>query len=309
MKAWVTGGAGFLGSHLAEALAGAGHTVTVVDDYSTGVPENLVTLAGRIRILPCAVQSSTFRDAFAEDPPAILFHLAGDARVSLSVEDPRADCDRNLLPTLALLDAVRDLAPETRVLYASTGAVYGGNAERPFHESDGLCPVSPYAVAKLASERYCYVYHQNYGLKTASLRMFSVYGPRQTKQVVYDLIRKIHANPASLPLFGDGCEERDFSHVINMIDAFLLLAEKAPFQGEVFNAAGDEIVSIRRLAELLCEMMNATPEFRFSGQTRPGDSRRWVADTGRIRALGYTPRFCLRDGLRDTLEWYMRRQP
>ncbi len=309
MKAWVTGGAGFLGSHLTDALAAAGNSVTVVDDYSTGVPENLAKVAGRIRTLPCSVQSSTFREAFAEDRPAIVFHLAGDARVSRSVEDPRADCDRNLLPTLALLDAVRQLSPETRVLYASTGAVYGGNAERPFHESDGLCPVSPYAVAKLASERYCFAYHRNYGLRTASLRMFSVYGPRQTKQVVYDLIRKIHANPTALPLFGDGSEERDFSHVTNMVDAFLLLADKAPFQGEVFNAAGDEIVSIRALAEILCEMMNAAPEFQFSGQSHSGDSRRWVADIGRIRAIGYSPRINLREGLRDTLGWYLRSQP
>ena len=173
-------------------------------------------------------------------------------------------------------------------------------------ETDGVWPISPYAVAKLAAERYCFAFAHTYGLRTCSLRLFSIYGPRQTKQVVYDLIRKIHANPEELPLFGDGTQERDFSHAKNIVDAFLLAADKAEFHGEVFNVAGDEIVSIRRLAEMLCDAMGVRPRLAFTGQTRPGDSQRWVADTALLRALGYRPRVILRDGLRDTVEWYLR---
>lgn len=306
MSIWVTGGAGFLGSHVAEALVGAGQDVTVVDDFSTGLDENLGGLA--VRTFRHSLQDPAVEGLLARQKPSVIFHLAGDALVARSVADPRADCERNLLATLALLEAVRRSSPETKVLFASTGAVYGDRAERPFVETDGVWPISPYAVAKLAAERYCFAFAHTYGLRTCSLRLFSVYGPRQTKQVVYDLIRKIHANPEALPLFGDGTQERDFSHAKNIVDAFLLAAEMAEFHGEVFNVAGDEIVSIRGLAEMLCEAMGVAPRLEFTGQRRPGDSQRWVADTGKLRGLGYRPRVSLRDGLRDTVEWYVRSQ-
>jgi len=304
MSVWVTGGAGFLGSHVVEALVGPGQDVTVVDDFSTGLDENLAGLA--VNTFRHALQDAAVEGLLGRERPSVIFHLAGDALVSRSVEDPSSDCERNLLATLALLEAVRRTSPETKVLFASTGAVYGDRAERPFVETDGVWPISPYAVAKLAAERYCYAFAHTYGLRTCSLRLFSIYGPRQTKQVVYDLIRKIHANPEELPLFGDGTQERDFSHAKNIVDAFLLAAEKAEFHGEVFNVAGDEIVSIRGLAEMLCDAMGVRPRLAFTGQTRPGDSQRWVADTALLRALGYRPRVSLRDGLRDTVEWYLR---
>lgn len=306
MTAWVTGGAGFLGSHVVEALVAGGRSVTVVDDFSTGLEENL---AGRpVALLRHSLRDSVVESALAVERPEVIFHLAGDALVSRSVADPTADCNRNLLATLALLEAVRRASPESKILFASTGAVYGDRAERPFRETDGVWPISPYAVAKLAAERYCYAFAHTYGLRTCSLRLFSVYGPRQTKQVVYDLIRKIHAKPAELTLFGDGTQERDFSHARNIVDAFLLAAEKAEFRGEVFNVAGDEIVTIRRLAEMLCEMMGAQPRLAFTGQRRPGDSQRWVADTARLRGLGYKPGVALTEGLRNTIEWYLRSQ-
>jgi nucleoside-diphosphate-sugar epimerase len=304
MSVWVTGGAGFLGSHVTEALVGAGQDVTVVDDFSTGLDENLSGLA--VKTFRHSLQDPAVEGLLARERPSVIFHLAGDALVARSVEDPTADCQRNLLATLALLEAVRRSSPETKVLFASTGAVYGDRAERPFVETDAVWPISPYAVAKLAAERYCFAFAHTYGLRTCSLRLFSVYGPRQTKQVVYDLIRKIHGNREELPLFGDGTQERDFSHAKNIVDAFLLAAEKAQFHGEVVNVAGDEIVSIRGLAEMLCEAMGVTPRLQFTGQTRPGDSQRWVADTTRLRALGYRPRVNLREGLRDTVEWYVR---
>jgi UDP-glucose 4-epimerase len=308
MKTWVTGGAGFLGSHVVDALIAAGHSVTVVDDFSTGLDANLVAVREHIEVMRCSLLDPAVETALRAERPEVVFHLAGDALVSRSVEDPRGDCDRNLLATLALLEAVRRGSPESKVLFASTGAVYGERADRPFQETDGVWPISPYAVAKLAAERYCYAYAHTYGLRTCSLRLFSVYGPRQTKQVVYDLIRKLHANPEELALFGDGTQERDFSHAHNIVDAFLLAAGKAEFQGEVFNVAGDEIVSIRTLAEMLSETMRVHPRLRFSGQRRPGDSQRWVADTSRLRALGYCPMVKLSEGLRDTVEWYLRSQ-
>jgi len=277
-----------------------------VDDFSTGLEGNLAGLAAKT--VRHTLQDPAVELLLAQERPEVIFHLAGDALVARSVENPTADCDRNLLATLALLEAVRRRSPASKVLFASTGAVYGERADRPFVETDGVWPISPYAVAKLAAERYCYAFAHTYGLRTCSLRLFSVYGPRQTKQVVYDLIRKLHTNPEELSLFGDGTEVRDFSHAKNIVDAFLLAAEKAEFRGEVFNVAGDEIVSIRALAEMLCEETGVRPRLQFSGQRRPGDSQRWVADTARLRELGYRPAVNLRDGLRDTVEWYLRSQ-
>lgn len=299
---WVTGGAGFLGSHIAEALVAGGEAVTVVDDFSTGREENVPTGAA---VVGMGLEDDGFAEALGRARPGIVYHLAGDARVGRSVADPRTDCERNLLATLALLEAVRRGSPETKVLFASTGAVYGSRAERPFREEDAVRPASPYAVSKLAAERYCDAYAQTYGLRTCSLRLFSVYGPRQRKQVVYDLIGKMRTNPAEVELFGSGGEERDFSHVANVVEAFLLAAERAPFAGEVYNVAGEEIVTIRGLAERLARTMGVAPRLRFSGAARPGDAERWVADTGRLRALGYTPRVRLDDGLRDTVEWVL----
>jgi UDP-glucose 4-epimerase len=306
MKTWVTGGAGFLGSHVVEALVAGGRSVTVVDDFSTGLEANLAGV--QVGLLRHSLRDGAVEDALRAEQPEVIFHLAGDALVARSVADPTGDCERNLLATLALLEAVRRASPESKVLFASTGAVYGERAEKPFQETDGVWPISPYAVAKLAAERYCYAFAHTYGLRTCSLRLFSVYGPRQTKQVVYDLIRKIHANPEELTLFGDGTQERDFSHSRNIVDAFLLAAEKADFHGEVINVAGDEIVTIRQLAEMICQMMRARPAFAFTGQRRPGDSQRWVADTSRLRGLGYKPGVALSEGLRDTIEWYVRSQ-
>ena len=306
MKTWVTGGAGFLGSHMAEALIAGGHSVTVIDDFSTGHLLNLEAVETRVRVVRSPLRDEGVETLLRAEQPEVIFHLAGSADVRRSVLEPRTDCELNLLATLDLLESVRRCSPDSKLLFASTGTVYGERAERPLQETDAAWPIAPYAVAKLAAERYFYAYARTYGMRTCSLRLFTVYGPRQTKQVVYDLIRKFHANPNELALFGDGMEERDFSHVKNMVDGFVVAAEKAEFHGEVLNVASDEIVSIRTLAEMLCEIMQASPRLQFSGQRRPGDSHRLAADTSRMRALGYRPRVSLIDGLRDTVEWFLR---
>ncbi len=302
MSVWVTGGAGFLGSHIAEALVAAGEAVTVVDDFSTGFEANVPT---GVEVLRLSLDGGGLAQALERERPSIIYHLAGDALVARSVADPRTDCERNLVATLALLEAVRQASPASKVLFASTGAVYGARAARPFEEGDPVRPASPYAVAKLAAERYCDVYAQTYGLRTCSLRLFSVYGPRQRKQVVYDLIRKMRANPEEIELFGTGAEERDFSHVANIVEAFLLAAARAPFAGEVFNVAGDEIVTISELAGRIAAALGVAPRLTFTRALRPGDSERWVADTARLRALGYAPRVRLDEGLRDTVAWVL----
>jgi UDP-glucose 4-epimerase len=292
-RAWVTGGAGFIGSHLAAALVTGGARVSVLDDLSTGRQENLDTIPPGYCLHECDISSPLLPDLLAAERPSMIYHLAGDALVSRSVADPIADAERNFRPTLQLLEGVRRHSPESMILFSSTGAVYGSDAKTPFREHDPMHPVSPYAAAKLAAERYCFAYSQTYGLRTCSLRLFSVFGPRQRKQVVYDLIRKLHSNPTRLELYGDGTQVRDFSHVSNIVDAFLLAGQKADFSGEAVNVAGEELLTIHELALRV-------------GQTRPGDSQCWVADTALLRGWGYRAGVSLNEGLRDTIDWFQR---
>ncbi len=284
----VTGGAGFIGSHVVSALRAQGRPVHIVDLQA---PE------------PFDLRTGDLHALLRHLTPSAIIHLAGHAIVGDSITDPRRDLETNLLPTFSLLEAVRAVCPQTPLLFASTGAVYGSHASRPFTEQDPVFPVPPYAVSKLASERYCASYAAVYGLRTASLRLFSVFGPGQRKQVVYDLIRKLLADPTRLEMFGDGSQVRDFNPVGNIAAAFLVALDRAAFTGEVYNVGGPEALSIRTLAERLCELLDVNPVFSFTGANRTGDAECWLADSSKLLSLGYQPGISLRQGLLETIDW------
>lgn len=284
----VTGGAGFIGSHVVSALRAQGRAVHIADLQA---PDPFDLRTGDIPALLRRVA------------PTAIIHLAGHAVVSDSIADPRRDLETNLLPTVLLLEAIRAVCPQTPLLFASTGAVYGSHATRPFTEMDPVFPVPPYAVSKLASERYCASYAAVYGLRTASLRLFSIFGPGQRKQVVYDLIRKLLADPTRLEMFGDGSQVRDFNPVANIASAFLIALDRAAFTGEVYNVGGPEALSIRTLAERLAELLGVNPVFSFTGVNRTGDAECWLADCSKLLSLGYRPRISLRQGLSETIDW------
>lgn len=284
----VTGGAGFIGSHVVAALRAQGHAVHIADLQAPD-PFDLRTgdLPGLLRHVA----------------PTAIIHLAGHAIVADSIADPHRDLETNLIPTFFLLEAIRAVCPLTPLLFASTGAVYGSHATRPFTEEDPVFPVPPYAVSKLAAERYCASYAAVYGLRTASLRLFSVFGPGQRKQVVYDLVRKLLANPTRLEMFGDGSQVRDFNPVANIATAFLVALHRAAFTGEVYNVGGPEALSIQTLAERLSEILGVSPEFSFTGANRNGDAECWLADSSKLLSLGYHPGISLRQGLIETIDW------
>jgi UDP-glucose 4-epimerase len=300
----VTGGAGFIGSHLAEELVARGARVTVLDDLSTGDLHNLDAVMHRIEFLKLDLCRDDLESLFEERGFAVVFHLAANADVGRSVNDPRRDFEANIGATLRLLEALRAVSPNTILLNASSAAVYGEGTGVPLLERHPTFPIAPYGISKLAAEHYVGLFARLYGLRTASLRLFSSYGPRLTKQVVYDLMCKIAQNPNELSLRGDGTQERDFNHVSNVVEAFLLTLEKAPLSGEIYNVAGEETVSIRRLTEMICEGMGVSPRFVFSGQVRPGEVHRWKADITSLRGLGYHPRLKLEDGLAATIAWF-----
>jgi UDP-glucose 4-epimerase len=306
-RALVTGGAGFIGSYLVEALLTRGAEVTVVDDLSHGSLQNLSACSGVAEFLKMDVLAPEVQDLVGKNQYDVVYHLASDAYVPPSVEDPTTDLRVNALATLQLLETIRLRSPDTAVVYFSSAAVYGSPEQIPIGESAPLDPISPYGVSKLAAERYVAVYSHLHDLRGASLRLFSAYGPRQTKQVVYDLIRKLHDDSQELRMLGDGSQVRDFCYVDDVVNAALIIAAKGRLAGEVYNIASGTGYSIRQLAQVICEAMEVTPRFVFSGAVRLGDSQKWVADIGRLRAIGYSPQVSLHDGIGKTCAWYQQR--
>lgn len=301
----VTGGAGFIGSHLVEELVRRQAQVTIVDNWSTGHLDNLAAVIDRVEIHQLDLVRDDLRPLLTRRSFDMIFHVAANAYVPTSVANPRKDFEDNTLATFNMLEAVRDVAPQTGIIHTSSAAVYGQGMRMPLKEDDPTLPVAPYGVSKLAAERYVAVYAHVYGLRTANVRLFPVYGPRLRKQVVYDLMRKIYDNPHELFIYGDGSQVRDFNHVSNVVEALLLVAEQSELQGEVYNIAAEESVPIQELAQMLCGRMRVNPHFVYSGNVRPGDAQRWQADISRLQRLGYQPRLRLAEGLTDTVSWFL----
>lgn len=299
----VTGGAGFIGSHLVEELLAAGAMVTVIDQCTTGSRDNLVHLS-EIDFRESDIHQVAWEQLLSEQEFHVLFHLVGNAYVPFSVENPSIDFDINLKCSFRLLEALRRTKWPGMLIYPSSAAVYGNPVRMPIREDDPTVPISPYGVSKLAVERYISVYSQLYGIKAVSLRPFSVYGPRQRKLVVYDFIQKIRKNPKELFIYGDGSQTRDFIYVEDAVRAMMLVAERGALKGEVYNVASGRECSIRELAETLCHILEVQPKFIYSGSVRPGEPEKWSVDISRLAALGYRPQVSLEQGLRRMVEWY-----
>jgi UDP-glucose 4-epimerase len=300
----VTGGAGFIGSHLVESLIATGAKVTVVDNLCTGRLGNLKNCLNYMEYIQDDILSDTYHSMLTTRAFDGIFHLAGNAYVPPSVEHPWHDFQANAVGTFRLLDSLRQSGWPVRVIVLSSAAVYGNLDSTSISEDDPTVPISPYGVSKLTVDRYAAVYARLYGLQVASLRLFSAYGPRQQKQVVYDFIHKLTHNPAELHASGDGTQVRDFSYVTDVVQAALCVAQNGPLQGETYNVASGEACSTQQLLDTLCELMGVRPRIRWSGTNRPGDTQRWLANVDRLQALGYRPSVPLREGVQRTLAWY-----
>jgi len=300
----VTGGAGFIGSHLCEALVSRGAHVTLVDNLSNGTMSNLEEIAAQIEFYDLDIRSLAFRDLLLTGDFDVIFHLAANAYVPPSIENPDYDFQTNLVAPFGLLETLRSSGLGSTLIVASSAAVYGNPTRIPISETDLTVPISPYGVSKLATERYVSVYSQVYGVRAASLRFFSAYGPRQRKQVVYDFIRKISDNPNELVILGDGTQVRDLVYVEDIVQAALTVLDSAPLEGEVYNVASGRGYSTREIAETITNVMGLSPEFHYTGSIRPGDPEKWIACIDRARALGFDPRVSLEEGIKRTIEWY-----
>ncbi len=302
VKVLVTGGAGFIGSHLVERCLQKGYQTTVVDNLMTGSLSNLKDCLAHIELLEGSVEEiSTLPIDLNEYD--IIFHLAASAYVPPSVENPLYDYRSNLWSTFVLLEELRKLSKIPALIYASSAAVYGDPLKIPITEKELTVPVSPYGVSKLAAERYINVYARLYGIRATSLRLFSVYGPRQRKQVIYDLMKKLINDPSHLSVIGDGSQQRDFVFVEDVVNAFFAAWDNSSLHGDVYNVASGHHVSIEQLVQILCQVSNLNPKIEFSGSTRLGDAERWIVDITKLKTLGCVPSVTLNIGLERTYQW------
>lgn len=298
-RALVTGAAGFLGSAIVAALAAEGHDVLGVD--------RIAALQGiRSRIL--ALPGADLEAVLAEERPSLIVHAAGPASVGASIEDPAADFAGSVVVTASLLDAVRRTVPEARVVLLSSAAVYGNPASLPVGEDARLAPLSPYGFHKTVVESLGREYAVVYGLKTASLRIFSAYGAGLARQLLWDVCEKASVGGA-VRLFGTGEETRDFIHVDDVASAVLAVAARAPMTGEAYNVASGTETSVREIASQLVAAVALGTPVEFTGEARAGDPLRWRADISRLRALGFVPARTLEDGLAEYAAWYLARTP
>ena len=310
----VTGGAGFIGSHLVEELVERGRHVRVLDNFSTGTAANLAAVADAIEIVEGdIVDPDTVRAAMRG--VRRVFHQAALRSVPRSVDDPGSSNHVNVHGTLTVLLAARDAGVE-RVVYASSSSVYGHRHVLPMREDEPTHPVSPYAVSKLAGELYCRVFSQLYGLPTVSLRYFNVFGPRQAPDSAYAaVIPKFIAaalGGESLEVHGDGCQSRDFTYVRNVVLANCLAAESRAAIGEAVNVACGRQHSLLDIIELLTRIAGQGNGHGLKWHAkpgRPGDVRHTLADISKAtRLLGYQPEVRFEEGLLWTVE-AMRQAP
>jgi len=301
----VTGGAGFIGSHLAEALVGRGHRVRVVDSLVTGHRANLAHLPS-VEFLEGDLADLAVARAAVQGADVVL-HQAAIPSVPRSVQDPITSHHANVDATLNLLVAARD-AGVRRVVYAGSSSAYGNTPTLPKVESMPSDPLSPYALQKLVSEDYCRLFTRLYGLETVVIRYFNVFGPRQDPSSPYSgvislFIRALCEGQRPV-IYGDGGHTRDFTYVANVVDGVLRAAEAPEAVGEVINVATGGRVSLVELFTALRRLLavEVEPEYR---EPRAGDVRDSQADiTKAARLLGYRPSVTFDEGLARTVAWY-----
>ena len=302
----VTGGAGFIGSHLVNELVHRGARVRVLDNFSTGKHENLEQALAHIELIEGDIRD---RDTVQRAVNGVDFvlHQAALPSVPRSVADPLTTHEVNVTGTLNMLIAARE-ANVKRVVYASSSSVYGNSPTLPKREDMPTNPLSPYAVSKLAGENYCGVFYQVYGLPTVALRYFNVFGPRQDPQSQYAAVipRFISAMVrGDLPvIYGDGTQSRDFTYVANVVEANLLACRSNAVVGQVCNAALGGQVPLLELVTTLNDILGTTSQPVFDA-ARPGDVKHSQADVSKLRRLtGFAEVVGFEEGLRHTVEWY-----
>lgn len=318
MNIIVTGGAGFIGSHLCERLVAQGHRVAAIDSfdgfYSPEVKRrNLAALAGseRFRLLEGdirdgeAAEAALAAEGFGRAD--VLVHLAARAGVRPSISSPVLYSQVNVDGTVAMLELARRMGIR-RFVFGSSSSVYGNNPKVPFAETDGVDhPISPYAATKRAGELLCHSYHHLHGMAIVCLRFFTVYGPRQRPDLAIHKFARLLSRGEPIPFYGDGTTERDYTYVDDILQGIAGAIEYTcthPGAFEIVNLGESQTVSLRRLVELLAESLGVAPRIERL-PLQPGDVHRTFADIRKARELlGYSPSTCVEDGIPRFVRWF-----
>ena len=306
MKILVTGGGGFIGSHIVDRLLSDGHAVRVLDNFATGRRENLLAVTDDIEIVEGDIQSYE-RVHNAVAGCEVVLHQGALPSVPRSVQDPLTSHATNVTGTLNVLLTARDSGVR-RVVYASSSSIYGANPELPKHEGLLPQPISPYAVAKLAGEGFCRSFHEVFGLETVALRYFNVFGPRQDPMSQYAAVvpnfMDAMLNGSQPVVFGDGEQSRDFTYVGNVVEGNMLAMTAEGVGGNAYNMAAGDRTTLNQLLQSLGDLIGQEPNARYE-EPRAGDVRHSQADVSAAkRDLGYTPKVSIQEGLKLTLDWF-----
>lgn len=305
-KVIVTGGCGFIGSHLVDRLVAEGANVLVVDDFSTGSIHNISGSKEKITLLKSTVSNMKNHENLCLDAEYV-FHFAANASVPRSSTDPFFDFESNLTSTVDLLLLCRKMPNLKHVVFASSAAVYGSSMRGESKEDLILSPDSPYGVSKMSCEHYGRVFGELYGVPWTALRLFNVYGPRMRKFVIFDILKKLKQlhKGDPLSLLGSGNEIRHYCYVSDAVSAILKAGELSITIGKKYNLAGRDPVKISELASIILSIKNEEREVLFSGESWKGDQTVMWADYSKLVVdVSYQPIVALRDGLEMTNAWY-----
>ncbi|MHA1731053.1 MAG: SDR family NAD(P)-dependent oxidoreductase [Promethearchaeota archaeon] len=306
----VTGGAGFIGSHLVDELVSRGHSVTVVDNLSSSTTRYLDQHIekGRVTFFKKDIRDVKF---LAENlsPVDTIYHMAADPDVKTSVEKPVNSFDTNVVGTVNLLEYMRKGDVGEMFFASSGGTLYGEVENFPISEAELLRPISPYGASKAASEVYLSAYANAYGLKIVSGRYANIFGPRSNHGVTYDFFHKLRSDPDRLQILGDGTQKKSYLYVDDCVAASLLLGERLERQErpyDFFNVGSDEWVTVSELAGMLVETLGLeNVEFEYTGGDRGwvGDVPRMLLSVEKLKGLGWAPKYSFREGLELYIQW------
>ncbi|MGC8817573.1 MAG: GDP-mannose 4,6-dehydratase [Candidatus Hadarchaeum sp.] len=302
----VTGVAGFIGSHLAERLVASGFEVVGLDNFSSGLMENLSSVKNSKNF--SLFKGDILNDgdlSKAKDVDAI-FHLAAQSSVPKSTEDPCRDFEINVRGTINMLEHARREDVKA-FIFASSSTVYGEAKILPTPEDHPLQPISNYGASKAAGEAYCSSYCSLYGIGAVSLRYYNIFGPRCRRGVMFDLMQKLRKDKERLEVLGTGGQEKDYLYIDDAVDATLLVTESGSLKGEAFNVGSGGSCTVRNLVSLLLGELGLDRKVKIAytgGVSWPGDVQRTQADITKLRGLGFVPKVNLETGIKFFVDWY-----
>ncbi|TFG09786.1 NAD-dependent epimerase/dehydratase family protein [Candidatus Heimdallarchaeota archaeon] len=307
-KIMVTGGCGFIGSHIVDLLIRKGMSITVIDDFSTKTDLRYLEKyidEGKVQHYPISVQNYDDLSSIKADYDCI-FHLAAQPDVKYSVSNPRSDFESNTLGTFNILEYMRMNDIDNLVFASSVGTVYGEPEVHPTPEHYPLKPISNYGAAKAAAEMYCSSYSSLYGFNISSLRLGNIYGPRSTHGVIYDFYFKLKKNPKEMEILGDGSQTKTYLYIEDTINAFDKVYNNMQKGFDVFNVGSKELTSVIEIAKILVETLRLSDvNFTFTGGKRgwKGDVTFTSVDISKLKSLGWEVNHTMRMGIEKYVKW------